>query len=97
MPRITFQRRSHDVVIEVPVGQDVLQSARDAGLPLASSCDGVGSCKACCIQLVKGAENLAPPEAREERALEVINAPAGSRLACCAKVLGDVVVTASYW
>jgi ferredoxin len=97
MPRVTFRRRRPDVVIEVPVGTSLLEAALGAALPLASSCGGEGACKACRIQVLFGADHLSAPTERERDALTAARCPADERLACAARVTGDVTVTTSYW
>ncbi len=75
----------------------LLDAARRADVPLASSCGGRGICGDCVVRIVAGTANLAPPDeverawrAREER-------PAGVRLACRLRVLGPATVSTTYW
>jgi 2Fe-2S ferredoxin len=97
MARLVFQRRGPEVAVDVPLGQSVLTAAIEAGLPLGNSCGGERACRACRIEVLAGKEHLSPVEAREGRALVAANAAPGERLACAARVLGDVIVTTSYW
>ena len=69
--------------------ETVLDVARRAGAPIGSACGGICICNRCRVRIVEGAENLTPPT-RFERDPE-------QRLACQAVVLGDCVVTTSYW
>ena len=74
---------------ESPVADGLL--ALQLSLPMA--CGGRGMCATCHVLVVEGSENLSPPEAREERTLGILtNRGAGSRLACQARVRGDVKV-----
>ena len=84
-------------MVEVPVGTSLLDAALGAGLPLASSCAGEGACKACLVQVLGGAGRLSPPSERERAALAAARCAADERLACAARVYGDVTVTTSYW
>jgi ferredoxin, 2Fe-2S len=97
LARVTFRRRHRDVVVEVPFGTILLDAALGAGLPLASSCGGEGACKACLVQVLGGAEHLSPPTQREHDALATACCAADERLACAARVSGEVTVTTSYW
>ncbi len=95
MPRVTFlpSRRSYDV----SYGGTLLRAAIRARLPMARPCRGVGVCAACRVRVVEGAEHLTPM-GPDEQALAA-REPLGrdERYACLVRVLGDVVVTTTYW
>ncbi len=97
MARIVFRRRGPTVAIDAPVGQQLLAAAIEAGLPLANACGGEGVCKACRVEVLAGGERLSPVGHREQTALGAARAAPHERLACEARVLGDVTVTTSYW
>jgi 2Fe-2S ferredoxin len=92
LPLLTFLRGGRSYETESD-GTTVLEAARRAGLPLASSCRGAGICDACRVVVLEGFESLSDPTARE---LEAKLAP-GERLACQAHILGPATVTTSYW
>ncbi len=69
--------------------ETVLDVARRAGAPIGNSCGGIGACNRCRVRIVEGAENLTPPTRFEKNPDE--------RLACQAVVLGDCVITTTYW
>ena len=71
----------------------MLDAARAVGLPLASSCRGVGICDSCQVVVVDGAENLTAPTEQETHA----SLRGGERLACQAYIVGQVTVTTAYW
>ncbi len=50
-------------------GTTLLDAVRHAGLPLGQSCRGEGICRSCAIEILAGAEQLAPPSALELRQL----------------------------
>ena len=85
------------MTVEVPEGQDVLRAAIGAGVPLANSCGGEGECKACRIEVLAGADHLSAVDLRERHALDAARCTPQERLACAARVLGNVTVTTSYW
>jgi len=88
---VTFLAAGHERTVEFD--GSLLDAARHAGLPLASSCRGAGLCDACRVSIPEGVANLSAPTTREqERRLGP-----GERLGCQALVLGPVTVTTSYW
>ncbi len=77
--------------------ESVLDVARRAGVPLGSSCGGVGVCTRCQVRIVAGAENLTPPTAIEVRFGTARGFASDERMACQAVVTGDCTVTTTYW
>jgi adenylate cyclase len=77
--------------------ESVLDVARRAGVPLGSSCGGVGVCTRCQIRIITGAENLTPPTAIEVRFGTARGFASDERMACQAIVTGDCTVTTTYW
>lgn len=66
-------------------GETVLSAAQEAGVGLNALCGGKGTCKTCIVRVVKG--DVSPPtEAERDLPVE------GGRLACQAKVLGELRV-----
>ena len=82
---------------QVPQGPNLLEAARDVGLPGASACGADGICGRCGLEIVEGAQTLAAPSAREERVKARNRIEPGLRLACMVTVEADLVVTAPYW
>lgn len=83
--------------VRVSRGANLLEAAREVGLPVASACGADGICGRCGLEIVKGAEALAPACAREVNVKERNRVAAKLRLACMVEVEGDLVVTAPYW
>jgi ferredoxin len=78
----------------------LLRQCRDAGLPLASSCDGRGGCGRCMVSLLAGQSTLTPMGVHERRVLRRLGAAEGVRLACQCGLGGGgepVVLTTGYW
>jgi ferredoxin len=85
--RVTFSPLEKSAVAKP--NETVLDVARRAGAPIGNSCGGIGICNRCRVRVVEGTENLTPPTRFEKTADE--------RLACQAVVLGDCMVTTTYW
>ncbi len=83
--------------VEVEAGAPLAEAIRSAGLPLGSSCRGEGACGWCRVRVLGDPGALSPPDPRERALLARLRAAPGERLACQARVLTSVTVTASYW
>lgn len=84
MPKVVFLDQG--LRGEIPAGTTVLEAARRLGARLSSVCGGVGSCSTCRVEGVVHPESLSPVEELET----AYDLPPGVRLACQARVLGDV-------
>ena len=83
---------------EAEDGQTMMDAAHEAGLYWPTTCGGQGMCTSCACTVDEGADNLDPMSRSELRTLaeelgETTVKARGLRLACQARVLGDVVVT----
>lgn len=88
MPKVTFLPSG--LSGDFPFKTDLLTAATALGVFVRTSCIGEGRCHECLVAIESGAENLSP--ILED---EVGSIPRkGLRLACRAKVKGDVVVRA---
>jgi uncharacterized 2Fe-2S/4Fe-4S cluster protein (DUF4445 family) len=77
--------------IEILPGTNLLEAASLAGINLASSCGGNGSCGQCRVKIVKG--KTPPPNSQEKRLLTEAELKNGLRLACCLSAEGDLEVS----
>jgi len=93
--RVTFTPLAR--AAEAKSDETLLDVARRAGVPLGNSCGGVGICSRCKVRVVAGAENLTPPTSAETRFAAARGFAEDERMACQAVVLGDCIVTTSYW
>ena len=82
---------------EVGKGALLFDAAIKAGLPVASSCSADFVCGKCNMRVLSGAENLSEQEPHELKLLRRDKQPETDRISCIAKVLGDCVVTTTYW
>lgn len=94
---VSFVGRSAGRGVRVPPGTSLGEAAARAGLPVASACGADGICGRCGLHVLAGGGALSPETEAEERVKRRNRVPAEQRLACRAAVLGDVVVSASYW
>jgi uncharacterized 2Fe-2S/4Fe-4S cluster protein (DUF4445 family) len=77
----------------VPVGATVMEGLVGAGVLVRSDCGGKGRCGKCLIKATPaGVAGLSPAEEAERKALGEARAESGYRLACCARVTGDVAL-----
>lgn len=80
--------RRTGAVLVVPAGSNLLDAARDAGLPLPSSCE-VGGCLACKKRLVSGEVWMREPNGLPARQRE-----AGWILTCLGQPRSDLIIDA---
>lgn len=92
MPRVTFLPDGQ--TLEVADRTRLLGAIRRAGRPIGYSCRGLGVCLACKVR-VEGP--CLPPTPEEARLLARITAPGAWRIACLARIAGDVTVGVDYW
>ncbi|GAB3841875.1 2Fe-2S iron-sulfur cluster-binding protein [Hymenobacter jeollabukensis] len=91
MPTLTVQNLPGGP-INVQPGQTLLRALHDAGHDWMHACGGRGRCTTCRIELLSGADCLAPPTAHELRYLTTGRLAATARLTCQAQLLeGEVV------
>lgn len=91
MARITFLPDGRS--FEVSDGETILEAAERLGIALNHECGGVASCSTCRIQVKEGAAGLSNIDLDEREVLEREQLDGGYRLACQARLHGDVTVT----
>jgi ferredoxin len=91
-------RRGHEVI---PAGPGTLLARLiAAGVPVASSCSGRGSCGRCMVEVLEGAADLSAMDVHEALVLDRNHAPPMARLSCCCRVerpAAVVTVATGYW
>jgi ferredoxin len=86
MPSVRFVNEA--IAVEAPEGTTVLSAALSRGVRIGHTCGGEGSCSTCRVAVIAGAGNLSPINIKE-----IANCLApGERLACQARLRGDVTV-----
>ena len=78
-------------------GTTVLQAIQKLDLDINYYCGGTCSCGTCHVKIVAGKENLSKPSARETMVLGYEKSNAGHRLACQARLIGDVEIIIPEW
>ena len=95
---IKAKHACHIVIAENKIkssnNQSILNALRFADHPHASVCGGRARCTTCRVRVNQGVENLTAIGELENIALKRIKAPPNVRLACQAKLNGDVNLTA---
>jgi uncharacterized 2Fe-2S/4Fe-4S cluster protein (DUF4445 family) len=76
--------------VDCDLGDSLLEAARAAGLTLTSVCGGDGTCGQCLVRVVRGA--VSDLTATERDALDAQQITEGYRLACQARLRGDVTL-----
>jgi 2Fe-2S ferredoxin len=93
MPRVTFLPEGKSG--EVPEGISLLEAAGMLGVELNQECGGVSSCSTCRVKIAEGSGTtsvLSEIKIDEREVLDREQLDGNYRLACQAKVRGDVVV-----
>jgi ferredoxin len=89
MPKVTFMPTG--TVFEVAPGTTILVSAVQNGLHLRHDCTEA-ICGTDRVKILAGQEHLSEKDENEELTLEMMNAGPDDRLACVARIVGDVTV-----
>jgi 2Fe-2S ferredoxin len=94
LPKITIQPQG--IVVDAKSGETVMSAAQAAGFYWPTTCGGEGRCTTCATIVVSGGENLSDVGRSERKTMEAEMGPDAikrtMRLACQARVSGDVVV-----
>lgn len=81
------------VTVEVSSGTTILEASEKAKSHVGSACGGVCACSTCHVKITTGAEHLSEMDEDESDRLDMAFAVTPkSRLACQAKILGDLTV-----
>ena len=95
MPQILFAKAFQP--IPCTDGANLMKTLTDAGVPVASSCQGEGVCAKCKIRILEGRENLSKENSTEADLREIHDLPSDERISCQTQVFGDIKVDARYW
>ncbi len=81
--------------IEVDSEKSLLQSLKENGIYIKSSCGGVATCSDCICKIVAGEDNLESPSFSELKLLGNVFHITKERLLCQTKINGDVIIDIS--
>lgn len=95
MPTVTFLP-SH-TTIDVEKGTYLIDAAEDAGLLVQQHCGNVAVCGWCRMHVLAGAEHCSQPERAERFLMQREEFGKEERASCQTQIMGDIVVTTSYW
>jgi len=91
VPKVTFLPMNQTV--ETLPGRTILETALDHDIPVQHACGGFCACSTCHVIVKSGEANLSEKEESEEERLDTTpSVTLHSRLACQARVNGDIVV-----
>lgn len=92
MPKLILPQKN--LTIDVEAGVNLMNALLNAGLPVASSCQGEGVCSMCKVK-IEG--QVAEPAFFESETLRRNKALPGERLSCQIAVEFDLTVSTRYW
>lgn len=90
MARVTF--RTLGLSVEIPDGATVFDAGAQVGAGIDTACVGKGTCGLCRVEVLDGEASLGPYTDEELRHLGNLYHLTRIRLACRARVTGEVVV-----
>ena len=91
---ITFNQ---NLSIRVPTNLRILSVASENNIDIPHYCGGNCRCGTCIVEVLQGSENLSPISGTEQMVLGVDKFQKGHRLACQARILGDVSLIIPEW
>ena len=92
MPKLNLPQKK--MTIDVEAGANLMNALLEAGVPVASSCQGEGVCSMCKVK-IEG--STAEPAFFETETLRRNKALPGERLSCQIVVTSDLTVSTRYW
>jgi 2Fe-2S ferredoxin len=95
MPKVTLLPDA--VSGEIPTGTPLLQCAEMLGVELLHSCGGVAACTSCRVVVRQGNANVSCMKQAETEVLAESGILRSHRLACQARIFGDVTFERPVW
>ncbi|PIQ48952.1 MAG: ferredoxin [Cytophagales bacterium CG12_big_fil_rev_8_21_14_0_65_40_12] len=92
MAKIIIENLNNKEVSSTDNSKSVLDIIHENGIDWMHACGKNGRCTTCKLIVVEGAENLSPIGEVEQKLFEVGKLMDGERVACQAKVHGDIKV-----
>jgi adenylate cyclase len=92
-PSVPLLRVSPDgVSLPIAAGGSLLESLRQAGVPITHACGGRGRCSTCRVRVIEGLERCEPRTEDEALIAAKLSLPDDTRLACQLRVVGSAHV-----
>ena len=95
MPKVTLLPDA--VSGEIQTGTHLLRCAEMLGVELLHSCGGIAACTSCRVVVTKGNENLSSMKQAEAEVLAESGILRSHRLACQARIFGNVTFERPVW
>jgi 2Fe-2S ferredoxin len=90
VPKVSYPSRG--LMGPCPEGETILEAVRALGYIMDHACGGNALCGTCCVKVLEGEASLSPIETDEKERLTELDLRRPHRLACQAKIYGDIVV-----
>jgi 2Fe-2S ferredoxin len=90
VPKVSYPSRG--LTGSCPEGETILEAVRALGYIMDHACGGNALCGTCCVKVLVGEGGLSPIGADERERLADLDLKQPHRLACQAKIHGDIVV-----
>ena len=94
MPRILIENLFKTVIYVTDESKTLLRHLHDQGIDWMHACGGKGRCTTCKAIVKEGNEHVAPLTQAELKYLRDGALGSGERLACQARIVGDVTIIA---
>ncbi|WP_061217684.1 peroxidase family protein [Leptospira weilii] len=89
---VNFENEKEISLPDNSAPQSLLEISLTSGIPHTNACGGNARCSTCRVLVLENSSNLSPPEQKEKDLSQKKGFPKSVRLACQAKVLGDIRV-----
>lgn len=93
MPKLNIPQKN--LILDVAMNANLMNSLLEAGIPVASSCHGEGVCSMCRVKIDEGTTGL--PENFEIDCLKRNKAEPNERLSCQISVTDNLTIRTKYW
>ncbi len=81
-----------NICLKARRGRTILDVLKETSISIPHECDGKCTCGTCYVTVEQGMENLSPKHELEDLHLEKQSDHGNKRLACQARILGEIVI-----
>ncbi len=86
-----------NLILRAFPGQTIYDVLRKHDVPIGSSCNGEAVCVKCKVQVLEGMDHLDSLNKEEAQVRKAYSFADNERLACQARILGDITISTLYW